>query len=257
MAEAMYLGKPVIATAYSGNLDFMTEDNSYLVSHELTPIGPGSAPYPADARWAEPNLDHAAERMREVFEHRAAAAERGRRAAADIRRTHSPAAAGEIMAGRLEQLRQLHGPQLAIRGAGSSLTGPLAQRVAAGPARVSRLGPPGRLARRVLLRLLRPYTGYQQSVNAELARCLDALDNRTRALEFDSTRRLATLLAGLRDHARRLELGPELDAQRLGELAERVEGLDHSIAVNNGSAAPRGDREVTRADSSSKSRGSP
>ena len=31
MAEAMYFGKPVIATAYSGNLDFMTPDNSFLV----------------------------------------------------------------------------------------------------------------------------------------------------------------------------------------------------------------------------------
>ena len=34
MAEAMYLGKPVIATGYSGNLDFMTAENSYLVDYE-------------------------------------------------------------------------------------------------------------------------------------------------------------------------------------------------------------------------------
>ena len=44
MAEAMYFGRPVIATAYSGNLDFMTEENSYLVPHTMTEIGPGAIP---------------------------------------------------------------------------------------------------------------------------------------------------------------------------------------------------------------------
>ncbi len=37
----MALGKPVIATRYSGNLDFMTDANSYLVDYTLTEIGPG------------------------------------------------------------------------------------------------------------------------------------------------------------------------------------------------------------------------
>ena len=68
MAEAMLLGKPVIATGYSGNLDFMTPENSYLVDYALAPIGAGADPYPADGEWAEPDLDHAAELMREVFE---------------------------------------------------------------------------------------------------------------------------------------------------------------------------------------------
>ena len=36
MAEAMAVGKPVIATAYSGNVDFMNRDNSLLVDYELT-----------------------------------------------------------------------------------------------------------------------------------------------------------------------------------------------------------------------------
>ncbi len=33
MAEAMALGKPVVATGYSGNLHFMTPENSYLVDY--------------------------------------------------------------------------------------------------------------------------------------------------------------------------------------------------------------------------------
>ena len=38
IAQAMWLGKPVIATAYSGNLDYMTPENSYLVRSRLVPI---------------------------------------------------------------------------------------------------------------------------------------------------------------------------------------------------------------------------
>ena len=97
MAEAMYLGKPVIATAYSGNLDFMTAENSYLVDHEQVEIGDGAEPYPAEARWAEPDVNHAARLMREVFDDREQAERRARRGARDIRRTHSAAAAGETM----------------------------------------------------------------------------------------------------------------------------------------------------------------
>ena len=38
MAEAMFFGKPVIATGYSGNLDFMSADNSLLIPYEMTPL---------------------------------------------------------------------------------------------------------------------------------------------------------------------------------------------------------------------------
>ena len=48
LAEAMFLGKPVVATNYSGNTDFMTGENSYPVDHRLTSIGAGAKPYPPD-----------------------------------------------------------------------------------------------------------------------------------------------------------------------------------------------------------------
>ena len=100
MAEAMYLGKPVIATGYSGNLDFMTPANSWLVDHEVVRIGDDADPYPADAVWAEPDLDHAAACMREVAADPVAAATRAQRGADDIRRTHSPAVTGR----RIEEI---------------------------------------------------------------------------------------------------------------------------------------------------------
>jgi glycosyltransferase involved in cell wall biosynthesis/SAM-dependent methyltransferase len=68
LGEAMVLGKPVIATNFSGNTDFMTAENSYLVDWSLTTVGEGGDNYPADGHWAEPDLDHAAALMREVWE---------------------------------------------------------------------------------------------------------------------------------------------------------------------------------------------
>src|SRR5205823_1547928 len=64
-AEAMSLGKPVIATRYSGNLDFMNDENSYLVSFELVPIPSDCDPYPEGGLWAEPNVEEAARFMRQ------------------------------------------------------------------------------------------------------------------------------------------------------------------------------------------------
>ena len=48
LAESMALGKPVIATGFSGNTDFMTPANSYLVDWALTEVGPDAEHYPAD-----------------------------------------------------------------------------------------------------------------------------------------------------------------------------------------------------------------
>lgn len=101
LAEAMYFERPVIATAYSGNLEFMTPENSYPVGCDLRRIGSGSEPYPAEGEWADPDLSEAAALMRRVVEHRDEAAERGWRAGEDIRRTHSRQAAARAMRERL------------------------------------------------------------------------------------------------------------------------------------------------------------
>lgn len=63
MAEAMAVGTPVIATGYSGNLDFMDDRSALLVPYELVEVGAGSH-YPAHGRWASPDLDAAARLMR-------------------------------------------------------------------------------------------------------------------------------------------------------------------------------------------------
>ena len=109
LAEALVLGKPVIATGYSGNLAFMDEQTSYLVDYELRPIGPDADPYPPEGRWAEPDLDHAAALMRAVFDDPDAARARARPAAARLSTTRSPEAVGRVIAGMLEEVRR--GPE--------------------------------------------------------------------------------------------------------------------------------------------------
>lgn len=88
MAEAMYLGKPVIATGYSGNLDFMTPVNSCLVRHRLVPVGRDEYPYGEGQHWAEPDPGHAAEFMRRLVDEPAFAQTVGRAGADAIRQTH-------------------------------------------------------------------------------------------------------------------------------------------------------------------------
>jgi glycosyltransferase involved in cell wall biosynthesis len=68
MAEAMMKGKPTIATGFSSNLEFMNEDNSWLVDFDVVSIDFERYPYCVDGDfWAQPNIDSAVERMLEVI----------------------------------------------------------------------------------------------------------------------------------------------------------------------------------------------
>lgn len=60
-AQAMLLGKPVVATGWSGNMDFMAERNSALVSYKLIPARDPQGTYSqTDQFWADPDVEHAA-----------------------------------------------------------------------------------------------------------------------------------------------------------------------------------------------------
>ena len=67
IAEAMAIGKPVIATAYGGNMDYMTATNSYPVDYTLVDLEPDASGL-RKGRWAEPDLDQAALLMRNIHE---------------------------------------------------------------------------------------------------------------------------------------------------------------------------------------------
>lgn len=85
IAEAMYLGKPVIATAYSGNLDFMTEDTSLGVRFELVAVKENEYPHWQDQVWADPDLDHAVSHMTRLVDDPSSGRELGQRASRHIR----------------------------------------------------------------------------------------------------------------------------------------------------------------------------
>jgi glycosyltransferase involved in cell wall biosynthesis len=104
LAEAMAWGKPVIATGYSGNLQFMNPSNSILVPWTPTKVPDGCEPYPPGALWAEPDIDAAAVAMRRVVDEPRWAEALGRQAAADLLTHHSPRAAAERIASRLREI---------------------------------------------------------------------------------------------------------------------------------------------------------
>jgi glycosyltransferase involved in cell wall biosynthesis len=104
LAEAMLMGKPVIATGYSGNLDFMSSDNSLLVRYELVEITEDRPIYGRGNFWAEPSIEEAAACMRQVYEHPEEARARAERVRPEIQRLLSLESAGQRMRARLEQI---------------------------------------------------------------------------------------------------------------------------------------------------------
>ena len=104
MAEAMYLGKPVIGTGYSGNMDFMNEDNSLLIRYKLIEIAQDYGVYKKGNLWADPDIGHATEVMQKLVEDPALAARIGAQARQDIHTNFSPQAAGRRIEERLREI---------------------------------------------------------------------------------------------------------------------------------------------------------
>lgn len=103
LAESMYFGKPVIATRYSGNLDFMDDANGLLIDCALIPIRRTIGPYREHNVWAEPSAEHLRQLMREAVENRSAREGKGARAAETIRERLSAATVGGRIAARLRE----------------------------------------------------------------------------------------------------------------------------------------------------------
>jgi len=104
MAEAMCLGKPVIGTAYSGNLDFMNEKNSCLVPCRLIPVEEGQYPFSEGQVWAEPDLDHAVQYMIRLLDDRDFGMKLGQTAMQEMRQHFSYRAIGLRYKKRLEEI---------------------------------------------------------------------------------------------------------------------------------------------------------
>lgn len=64
IAESLLLGLKVIATGYSGNVDFSNNRQTKLVDYNLITITRGHYPHHTNQVWAEPNINDAAKKMR-------------------------------------------------------------------------------------------------------------------------------------------------------------------------------------------------
>jgi glycosyltransferase involved in cell wall biosynthesis len=103
-AEAMYLGKPVIVTNYSGNTDFTLADNSCLVDFKLIPVEEGQYPFHQGQRWADADVEHAAWHMKKLYADSAYASDLGARGKAYIHENFNQRTVGAIYESRLKKL---------------------------------------------------------------------------------------------------------------------------------------------------------
>ena len=101
-AEAMALGKPTIATAYSGNLEYQNESNAFLVRYSMTQVPPGCRQYEAGGAWAEPDIEDAARAMRTVFNGGPEVEARARRGALTVGEHLAPEVIGQRMKSLLD-----------------------------------------------------------------------------------------------------------------------------------------------------------
>ena len=220
----MSLGTPVIATGYSGNTDFTTPHNSYLVDWKPTRVGPDVEIYPPEGTWAEPDLDHAASLMRHVWEHPQEAGLRGARAQADIATHYAPAVTGAIARARLERLNELRADTAAgppVSGASGTAAAATVQRLEAALGRFDLRngvapapGGASGLVRRTMLRLMLPFTFHEREIDRSLIAAVRELGSE---LGSEHAR-------GLRDRARLRQVEAGLDRLQAAATSEPTDG---------------------------------
>jgi glycosyltransferase involved in cell wall biosynthesis len=105
IAEAMAIGKPAIATNWSGNVDFMNAANSAPIDFRLLTLDRDFGPYAAGQQWADPDLEQASLWMRRLRDEPALGRELGAKAALAIEEGFGSLAVGREIAHRLDEIR--------------------------------------------------------------------------------------------------------------------------------------------------------
>lgn len=267
MAEAMALGRPVIATGYSGNVHFMTKENSYLVDYTKVPVPKGCDPYPTTASWAEPNLDQAAAFMREVYERPEQAKQRAERGRQDIIERHSREACARVVAARVDAIHHERRTRIvALPGAAATATtsapagappppvtveqleGELAPLIATATLRLSAEGRRFQglrlMVQRAFFRALRPLWFQQHQFHEHIVAAFRLTvgvlraDQRARETTETRVRELTRKLLSTRRETQRLQHETDLaraGANRLetrtGAIEQQLGQIDHTLAA--------------------------
>jgi len=116
LGEAMALGKLALGTGWSGNLDFMTPENSLLVDHRLVPVGHDQYPHWRGQEWAEPDVAHAAALLRPVLADPTRGRARAIRGQRDALSGHGHRAVALRILARLAQIAATSGKPLGAAG---------------------------------------------------------------------------------------------------------------------------------------------
>ena len=107
MVEAMYFGKAVIGTDFSGSTDFLSEQTGFPVSYELRPIPPNEYAWAGGQSWAEPNHQRAVELLRLVFENPQLGTKKGHDARAFVRLRYGKDAVGTAIETRIAEIAKI------------------------------------------------------------------------------------------------------------------------------------------------------
>lgn len=108
IAEAMAFGKPVIATAYSGNLEFMDANVSYGVNYQLIPLGESDYPFADGQVWADADWNEAAQHMAHLIDSPQTGREKGKQAQAHMEKKFSHRAIGLNYLNRIERIQNTY-----------------------------------------------------------------------------------------------------------------------------------------------------
>ena len=104
IAEAMLLGRPVIVSNYSGNVDFTTHETAYLVEGKMIDIHPGEYVFGEGQQWFDADAEQAAFWMRHCLEEREDVMKKTAAAKKLIETEYSPLAVGKHYEKRLNEI---------------------------------------------------------------------------------------------------------------------------------------------------------
>lgn len=97
-AEALAAGKFVVATDYGGTTDFITEETGFPVDWTRVDVGKGEYVASKGASWANPSIEHAAERLKQIYDSPDVGRDRTAAGLQLLRQNHSVSVIGAQMA---------------------------------------------------------------------------------------------------------------------------------------------------------------